>query len=162
MAYYFFSGKMTKKKQLTSVNLSSPVAKNLSKYLWPQKKPIHHNITLTHHPTILHPSFNLHHNSSKNRKEPLSESLKYCGSILKELLSKKHAVCLCVCEVIVMSTIIFVSFVSYKDVYFLCLVASFLYCLLCGSALWNQQIPETQQIIDRHTTTTHRITHGLS
>ena len=30
--------------------------------------------------------------SSKVRREPLSESLKYCGSILKELLSKKHAV----------------------------------------------------------------------
>lgn len=30
--------------------------------------------------------------SSKAKKEPLSEALKYCGNILKELLSKKHAV----------------------------------------------------------------------
>ncbi|ESO05525.1 hypothetical protein HELRODRAFT_191322 [Helobdella robusta] len=29
--------------------------------------------------------------SSKIRKDPLSESLKFCGTVLKELLSKKHA-----------------------------------------------------------------------
>jgi len=32
------------------------------------------------------------HGSSKLKKEPLTESLKYCGVILRELFSKKHAV----------------------------------------------------------------------
>jgi len=32
------------------------------------------------------------HSSNKSKKEPLSESLKYCGVILRELFSKKHAV----------------------------------------------------------------------
>jgi len=34
------------------------------------------------------------HSSNKSKKEPLSESLKYCGVILRELFSKKHAVSL--------------------------------------------------------------------
>ena len=32
------------------------------------------------------------HGSNKSKKEPLTESLKYCGVILRELFSKKHAV----------------------------------------------------------------------
>jgi len=32
------------------------------------------------------------HGSNKGKKEPLTESLKYCGVILRELFSKKHAV----------------------------------------------------------------------
>jgi hypothetical protein len=34
----------------------------------------------------------LQHNTSKVKKEPLNEQMKYCGVILKELFSKKHAV----------------------------------------------------------------------
>ena len=34
----------------------------------------------------------IQHSSNKSKKEPLSESMKYCGVILRELFSKKHTV----------------------------------------------------------------------
>jgi len=34
----------------------------------------------------------IQHSSNRSKKEPLTESLKYCGVILRELFSKKHAV----------------------------------------------------------------------
>jgi len=38
------------------------------------------------------------HSSNRCKKDPLTESLKYCGVILRELFSKKHAVSVAVCS----------------------------------------------------------------
>lgn len=40
------------------------------------------------------PGEELPQHSTKSKKEPLSEQMKYCAGIIKELFAKKHAVCI--------------------------------------------------------------------